>query len=198
VTNPSAVCNFEEMYRQHRGVVHGAILRTSHGSVRPQDVGDLEQEVWTRVWQTMQPGSGSAYNPDRGAALTSWLYMVTRSVCCNRFVRNSRDPMNLALRLDLQPPTTPGRKPWLVSVIAVPSLRDNGLFERRVIASDTLAQFRAVAATAEGGAQILACLDACQNVHPITPRRLAKEMGTSTPLARYWLQRDVFTTLGAA
>ena len=64
MTDPNSVYSFEEMYRKHRGVVHGAILRTSHGSVRQQDIGDLEQEVWARVWQTMQPGSGSAYNPD--------------------------------------------------------------------------------------------------------------------------------------
>jgi DNA-directed RNA polymerase specialized sigma24 family protein len=156
LTDPNSVYSFEEIYRKHRGVVHGAILRTSHGSVRQQDIGDLEQEVWARVWQTMQPGSGSAYNPARGASVTSWLFMVTRSVCCNRFVRNTRDPMNLAMRLDLQPQPRTRPQPWLVSVTAVPSLRD-GQFERRV-------------------------------------------MGTSTPLARYWLQRvrDLFTTLGAA
>jgi RNA polymerase sigma factor (sigma-70 family) len=185
--------DFERLVHQYHQVVTAAIIKYSRGRVRADDLPDLEQEVWARVWRAMQSPQ-AAYDPQRGA-ITTYLYLITRSVCFNIFERNRHDPMNRALALTIL--SRSGA--WEVRASTVPSLRDEDT-EARLVTADVLARFRAVAAQAEDAAQLLRYFEACAASPRSTEHRVAKELGTTVGVVRQLRARarTLLLRLGAA
>jgi DNA-directed RNA polymerase specialized sigma24 family protein len=184
---------FDRVYQQYRPVVTAAILRYSRGWVRSEDLLDLEQEVWARVWRALQSPT-AAYDPQRGA-WTTYLYLITHSVCCNAFAKNRRDPSNQALRLEVRS----SGAPLAVSAARIPALRDEAA-EARLLTADTLARFRAIAARSEDAAALLHFYAACAATSEATDRRVAKEMGVTLRVVQQARERakTLLATLGVA
>jgi len=178
-----------------RPVIIAAILRFSKGRVRSDDLEDLEQEVWLRLLRATQ-SSKAAYDPARGA-LTTYIYLITRSVLFNVFEKNRRDPSNLALRLEV----TPTGAPMAVAATHVPALRDEDA-ETRLATAEVLAKLKAVADATEDHARLLArYYAACEQLPgEATERRVAKVMGVPVRLVRQVRQqaRALLLSLGAA
>lgn len=147
--------DFDLIHRQHRPVVLAAIRRTLPW-VSPQDAEDVEQDVWHRVWRTFQPESRARYDPTR-SRLTTFLFLVTRSVALNWLAKHQHDPTHAAV--SVESPRTPRqsqRTPRLDG-------RDVPSPERALVVADLLARFRAAAEAAEDGAELLAYYDAHLN-----------------------------------
>ncbi len=176
---------FESLVSQYDHFIETMILRVSAGSCRRDDLPDLKQAVYLRLWQAYQPGSRSAYDPTRGAAFSTYLTLIIRSVCINQFQRNGREPVNLAVRLR----TTPAVEPWTIHVARVADLRDEA-FEDRAAIADVLVRFRVLAQATEDAAQLLSFYDACVEVLPTT-RRLMKATGSSAVALEATRQRAV-------
>jgi DNA-directed RNA polymerase specialized sigma24 family protein len=178
-----------------RPVIIAALLRFGKGRVRTDDLEDLEQEVLLRLVRATQSPT-AAYNPARGA-LTTYVYLVTRSVLYNAFAKNSRDPSNHALRLEV----TATGAPLAIAAENICSLRDDRI-ETRLAAADVLAKLRAVADATSDNARLLArYVETCEQLTgEATEYRVARAMGVPVRLVQQVRQqaRALLATLGAA
>jgi DNA-directed RNA polymerase specialized sigma24 family protein len=138
--------DFDLIHRQHRPVVLAAIRRTLPW-VSPQDAEDVEQDVWCRIWKTFQPESRARFDPSR-SRLTTFLFLVTKSVALNWLAKHQHDPTHAAVSVESR---------TSFNHLVQPSP------QRALVAADLLARFRAAAAAAEDGAELLAYYDAHLN-----------------------------------
>jgi hypothetical protein len=177
--------DFAAVHAEYRRCGIDAIRRASRGWVRDEDLPDLEQQLWLRVWQAQYSVSGARYDPARGA-FTTYLNLVARSVCANEFQKNSHAPTNTALRLAEKT----DRRAHLVGAESLPALRDEQT-EARLVLQDVFVRFRAYATQVEEHAGLLDYLAACETLGPTraTPRRVARILGVSGPTAARLRQR---------
>lgn len=161
---------FEDLVLLYDHFIETILRRVSRGAIRADDMPDMKQAVYLRLWQAWQPGSRSAFCARRGA-FSTYLYLIIHSVALNQFDRNSREPDNQAVRLRFNENQ---KIPGTVAAEDLDCLLDTE-FEDRAAARDLLARCRRVAKATENGAQLLRVLDASSRVVP-TPRRLATEL----------------------
>lgn len=137
--------DFDRVYAEHRAVVIAAILRCCPWA----SVEDLEQDVWLRFWKTMQPESRAQYDPAR-SRLTTFLWLITRSIGFNAGQKHAHDPVRGAAPLDPADAVAPSP-------------------EAGVVAGDLLAKFRAAAEAADDGGRLLDFYDRVMNGQRVDP-----------------------------
>jgi len=89
---------FEEMVANYDGFIEAAIIKISRGYVKPQDIGDLKQEIYTRMVDKDYLNLARTRIEERKAgSWTTYLYKLILTVLSNRFDKNTRNPLNMAI-----------------------------------------------------------------------------------------------------
>lgn len=94
----------DDLVQQYERFVIWSILRISRRKVRPEDIPDLVQMVYLRVWQKDYLTRCRQLIEERGTGeFSTYLYLLVRTVCCNYFAYNRRHSLSLATATLLDP-----------------------------------------------------------------------------------------------
>lgn len=90
--------SFEEFYTQYDVYVENCIRKISRGYVRPDDIEDLKQQIYFRMVEKDYLNLSRRRIEERGeGSFTTYLFALIRSVLSNRFDKNTRNPLNMAI-----------------------------------------------------------------------------------------------------
>ena len=148
----------DEFDRRYSRLVTYSIRRVSRGRVKPQDLDDLRQLVYIRIWQKNYLDRCRVLIAERHGtvAFTTLIFWLVRSVCVNQFAKNLRNPLNHALRLaDPRDARTSRRTEWAVDI--EPD-RCDVTFEDRLLDFDTLERLHRFVTKTTRGARLAATL----------------------------------------
>lgn len=145
---------FDEFVTHYQKYILWVINKVSRGRVHEQDVPDLLQAIYLRVWEK---GVLDRVRNRPNGELTTYLYFVCKSVCINQFAKNSRNPLNTAcpIRANIRKREDHGSS-YGVDVEGpsmVESLSDTQ-FEQRVLTDVMLDQFERFVETTKRGARL--------------------------------------------
>ena len=154
----------EELAATHRNFIVFLIYRISRGKVRTDDLPDLLQMIYLRIWEKQYLDRCRVLLAERGGSFNTYLYWLVRSVCCNQFRQNSKNPVSTAYRV-LDPRDRPkGRVPS--KLFDGVDLERQGArfgqvdldFEQRMEQRDQLEHFAQFVSTTREGAELAATL----------------------------------------
>lgn len=167
--------SFEDLVRDYDHFIEVSISRISCGRVRQDDVEDLKQAVYTRMWET---GYLGRYDGRKGS-VSNYLYVLIRSVMSNVFDKNTRNPLNMAFgvmeRPDVDVRNRPTDRKRLV-LDAHPAGQDR-LQEERLQLKDVVNRLREYAAAQSNGARLCQVLEMLYQGHQI--KDIAAAVGKS-------------------
>jgi len=163
----SVPATFDDFLTHYAHFVRWCINRISKGQTRPDDLPDLTQKVYLRVWEKDFLSRCRVLIAERGVGkFSTYLYMLVRSVLVNEYRANSRNPLNAAFSLlDARDVTwgesdTASRSP----VVATGTISEHGpalqgrfvddAFEDRAIFDVQLARFANFIATTQEVSQL--------------------------------------------
>jgi DNA-directed RNA polymerase specialized sigma24 family protein len=90
--------SFDDFYRQYDEYIESAIRKISRGYVRPDDLEDLRQQIYFRIVESDYLNRSRRLIQERGeGSFTTYLFALIRSVLSNRFDKNTRNPLNMAI-----------------------------------------------------------------------------------------------------
>ena len=166
--------SFEQLVSDYDYFIEATIYRISLGRVRSQDVPDIKQAIYLRLWET---GYLERYNPVKGS-VSNYLYVLIRSVMSNIFDKNTRNALNWAIGTQERPSRlTPrdGRNRLVLE--HHPRYTDHD-FEARLVQKDAIDRVRAYAATQANSARLLQELDLFAQGYEFT--EVARRVGKCT------------------
>lgn len=89
---------FDEFYQEYDEYVESCIRKISRGYVRPDDIEDLKQQIYYRIIEKDYLNLSRTRITERGeGSFTTYLFALIRSVLANRFDKNTRNPLNMAI-----------------------------------------------------------------------------------------------------
>lgn len=89
---------FEEFYAEYDGYIESVIHKMSRGHVRPDDIEDLKQQIYFRIVEKDYLNLARTRIQERGeGSWTTYLFQLCRSVLVNRYDKNTRNPLNMAI-----------------------------------------------------------------------------------------------------
>ncbi len=164
---------FEQLVEDYDHFIDVSIHRISCGHVRSQDVPDLKQAVYLRLWET---GYLERYQPAKGS-VSNYLYVLIRSVMSNVWDKNTRNPLNRAIGTQERPATIRGTEKARLVLEHHPEYTDRDA-EARLVQRDAVERLRAFAATQANGARLLQELELMYQGHDYTA--IAAKVGKCT------------------
>lgn len=169
VVRRTAPDSFETFVRDYDHFLEVIITRISRGSVRPDDLPDLKQAVYARIWETQYL---DRYRPEKGS-FSNYLYILVRSVLVNQFDKNTRNPLNFA-RGTTERLGSPTAGPQRLVLEAHADLQD-AEWERRQQAADLMTRLAEYTATVRESAELSEVLRLFYEGH--TPAEVATRLG---------------------
>lgn len=89
---------FDEFYRDYDEYIESCIRKISRGYVRPDDIEDLKQQIYHRIIEKDYLNLSRTRIEERGeGSFTTYLFALVRSVLANRYDKNTRNPLNMAI-----------------------------------------------------------------------------------------------------
>lgn len=167
--------DFNELVELYDYFITVHIYKISKQSVREDDVADLKQMVYTRLWEQR---CLDKYDPAKGA-FSTYLFWVIRSVVVNQFDMNSRNPLNQAKGTRVSRYRATEGDKWESSRVpldVLPQFQDRD-FEQREMVADVVARLEVTAATTKQGAELLDVMRLLYDGH--TPNEVARRTGRS-------------------
>jgi RNA polymerase sigma factor (sigma-70 family) len=170
----TAPASFEELVEQYDHFIDVAIFRISRGQVRSDDLPDLKQAVYARIWQFDYLVK---YHPAKGS-FSNYLFVLIRSVLANQFDKNTRNPLNMAIGVR-ETPGQVGPRADVTRRLVLEAHRDfvDHAFERRQQAEELLAKLEARALPLPDGQTLAAVLRLLYDGY--TQREISKRVGRS-------------------
>jgi RNA polymerase sigma factor (sigma-70 family) len=183
--------DFDDFVERYAKLVLWAIQRISRGRVRPEDVPDLVQLVYLRVWEKNYIERCRFLIAERGTGqFSTFLYWLVRSVLINEFRANARSPLNYSFHL-LDPRETRAdarRRPHTVVIDKTPTLLAASTdidFETRLQADLLMERFaRHVAGATKRGERI------ARTLQMVLEGRTTPEITEATGLTRSQIVQD--------
>lgn len=131
---------FDEFYNDYDEYIESCIRKISRGYVRPDDIQDLKQQIYERIVEKDYLNRSRTLISERGeGSFTTYLFALIRSVLANRFDKNTRNPLNMAIGVIETAPE--GREETAALVLETYSdLVEEG-FEESAIRRDFLDRF---------------------------------------------------------
>lgn len=171
----------EELAATHRNFIVFLIYRISRGKVRSDDIPDLLQMIYLRIWEKKYLDRCRELLAERGGSFNTYLFHLVRSVCCNQFRQNSKNPVSTAYRA-LDPRDRPKERALSKRYDGVDLERYGARFgqvdldfERRIAQRDQLEHFAQFVASTEEGAALTATLQSLYD--GLAAREIARERG---------------------
>lgn len=89
---------FDEFFDQYDEYIESSIRKISRGYVRADDIEDLKQQIYFRIVEKDYLTLARTRILERGeGSWTTYLFALIRSVLANRFDKNTRNPLNMAI-----------------------------------------------------------------------------------------------------
>jgi DNA-directed RNA polymerase specialized sigma24 family protein len=89
---------FDEFYQDYDSYIESAIRKISGGYVRVDDLEDLKQAIYARIVEKDYLELSRTRIRERNeGSFTTYLFALIRSVLVNRFDKNTRNPLNMAI-----------------------------------------------------------------------------------------------------
>jgi DNA-directed RNA polymerase specialized sigma24 family protein len=132
--------SFDAFYNEYDEYVESAIRKISRGYVRPDDVEDLKQQIYFRIVEKDYLTLAAKRIQERGeGSFTTYLFALIRSVLSNRFDKNTRNPLNMAIGVIETAPE--GREETAALVLETYQDMVEEGFEDQMVISDYLDAF---------------------------------------------------------